>query len=192
MPERDWDKELAKIDKQLASISDEALLGPTPVQIPAKGKGAPPAKSAPAPKAEKKAAAVREPAATKAWTVYLRLLIAVALGVGIFWWPYPTRCGVGLAGYLAADAVVIVGGLWSAIWTWRHRAARSHVLSLLIVLLGMVLGAIQVLPRVGYGKPDANHPATWTCEQTPPATPQTGPTTSPTQPAGQAPPKSTP
>src|SRR6185312_15263837 len=56
MPERDWDKELAKIDKQLASISDDALLGPTPVQIPAKGKGGVPAKSGPAPKAEKKAA----------------------------------------------------------------------------------------------------------------------------------------
>ena len=149
MPDRDWDKELAKIDKQLASISDDALLGPTPVQIPAKGKGGVPAKSTPAPKAEKRAAAVREPTETKAWAVYLRLLIAIALGVGIFWWPYQTRCGAGLAGYLAANVAVIVGGLWSAVWTWKHRAARSHTLSLLIVLLGMVLGAIQVLPRIG-------------------------------------------
>jgi len=195
MPDRDWDKELAKIDKQLASLSDDALLGPTPVQIPAKGKAGVPAKSAPAPKAEKKVAAVRQPTETKAWAVYLRLLIAIALGVGIFWWPYPTRCGAGLAGYLAVDVAVIVGGLWSAVWTWKHRAARSHTLSLLIVLLGMVLGAIQVLPRVGYGRPDANHPASWTCEQAPAPSPQTGPKTIPpasTQPAGQTPPKTTP
>jgi hypothetical protein len=28
---------------------------------------------------------------------------------------------------------------------------------------GMVLGSIQVLPRIGYGKPDPQHPATWAC-----------------------------
>ena len=28
MPDRDWEKELAKVDKQLASLSDEALLTP--------------------------------------------------------------------------------------------------------------------------------------------------------------------
>ena len=30
MADRNWDKELAKVDKQLASLSDEQLLGPSP------------------------------------------------------------------------------------------------------------------------------------------------------------------
>ena len=36
MADRDWDKELAKVDKQLASLSDDALAGPPPT-APAKG-----------------------------------------------------------------------------------------------------------------------------------------------------------
>src|SRR5207344_456809 len=37
MPDRDWEKELAKVDKQLASLSDEALLGPSAVAPSGKG-----------------------------------------------------------------------------------------------------------------------------------------------------------
>jgi hypothetical protein len=49
MTSRDWDKELAKIDKQLASISDEALAAPAPV-VPTgmpRGAGATSVRSAP-------------------------------------------------------------------------------------------------------------------------------------------------
>ena len=90
MPDRDRDKELAKIDKQLGSISDEQLTSSTP-QLPAKTGGAPakPAKPAPAP-----APASERP--TKAWGVYARLTISVALGIGMLVWPYPSRCGPGL------------------------------------------------------------------------------------------------
>ena len=38
MADRDWDKEMAKIDKQLASISDEALVGKRAVQAGRGGK----------------------------------------------------------------------------------------------------------------------------------------------------------
>jgi hypothetical protein len=78
-------------------------------------------------------------------------------------WPYDVRCGVGLFGYLAAVIVVVTSGVWSSVWTWRHRASRAHTLSLLIVLWGLVLGSVEVLPRIGYAKPDVRHPATWTC-----------------------------
>ena len=47
---------------------------------------------------------------------------------GSLFWPYGSRCGAGLAGYLGAVAVVIAGGVWSAVWTWRHRAGRAHTL----------------------------------------------------------------
>ena len=54
---------------------------------------------------------------------------------------------------------MVASGLWSSVWTWRHRASKAHTLSLLIVLWGLVLGSIEVLPRIGYAKPDARHPA---------------------------------
>jgi hypothetical protein len=157
MPDRDWEKELAKVDKQLASLSDEALLGPTAPAPPAKGGKA---AAAPAPKA---AAPSGDTRPLKAWTLYARLSLSVLLGVGMLMWPYEARCGLGLAAYLGAVAVVITSGIWTSIWTWRHRAARAHTLSLLIVLWGLILGSIEVLPRIGYAIPDLKHPATWPC-----------------------------
>ena len=41
MPDRDWDKELAKVDKQMASLSDEALLQPAGGGKTKAGSGAP-------------------------------------------------------------------------------------------------------------------------------------------------------
>jgi hypothetical protein len=151
VPERDWAKEMAKIDKQLESVSDEAL-------FPTK-KGAPSSPKAAAANAE----AVEKQRSTSTLGVFLRLLLSVALGVGILFWPYDARCGLGLAGYLAAVGVVVGSGIWSAIWTWRHRSGRGHALSLLLVLWGLGLGAMEVLPRIGYAKPDALRPATWSC-----------------------------
>jgi putative flippase GtrA len=153
MADRDWDKELAKVDKQLASLSDDKLAAPVP------GGQA-------APQPSGKAAArepMGEPKPTTSFGVYARLTISVLLGVAMLVWPYPARCGAGLSAYLAAVVVVITGGVWSAIWTWRHRAAHAHTLSLLLILWGLVLGSIEVLPRAGYAKPDLQHPARWVC-----------------------------
>jgi len=169
MADRDWDKELAKIDKQLASISDEALLdkpaapagqaGKAPAGA---GKAAAPARG-PAPIAALPSGEPRVERETRGWQVYLRLLLSVAAGVTLLIWPYDARCGTGLFGYLGATAIVTASGIWSAVWTWRHRAPRAHTISLLLILWGMVLGSIQVLPRIGYGKPDPQHPSTWAC-----------------------------
>ena len=90
-------------------------------------------------------------------------MLATALGVGMLFWPYAARCGVGLFAYLAATAVVIGAGVWTSVWTWRHRSGKAHLLSLLLIVWGGVLGAIEVLPRVGYAKPTAVHPAYWMC-----------------------------
>lgn len=155
MPPTDWDKELAKIDKQLASISDEALLGKAQPPAPA-GTG-----GAPAPKG--KGGDVAPPRRTSTVGVMARLVLAVALGIAMLFWPYATRCGIGLFGYLGASAMVVVAGVWTAFWTWRHRSAQAHVLSLLLILWGIILGAQQILPRVGYARPDAAHPAMWLC-----------------------------
>ena len=132
---RDWDKELAKIDKQLESVSDAQL-------FPEK-KGAAPAQQA---------QVATERATTKSWPAILRLAISVALGVGILFWPYATRCGFGLVGYLLAVTAVAASGVWSAVWTWRHRTGRAHALSILLIAWGLILGAQEVLPRIGYAK----------------------------------------
>ena len=158
MADRDWDKELAKVDKQLASLSDDQLVAPP--ASGGKGALAPPSTAAP-PKAAPRDAGAPRP--TTSLGVYARLTISVALGVAMLVWPYPARCGPGLAAYLAAVAVVLASGVWSAIWTWRHRASRAHILSLLLILWGVVLGSMEVLPRVGYAKPDLRHPSTWSC-----------------------------
>lgn len=156
MADRDWDRELAKVDKQLASLSDEKLLKPDTTS----GK---PQATQPAGKGKATVAEPRPEHKTTSFGVYGRLLLSLAAGIGMVAWPYEARCGVGLAGYLAAVGVVTASGFWSAIWTFRHRAPRAHTLALLIALWGLVLAAIEVLPRVGYAIPTDKHPATWTC-----------------------------
>jgi hypothetical protein len=135
MTDRNWDKELAAIDKQLESVSDAQLM-------PEK-KGAPPAQ---------KAAVAAGHAETRSWPALLRLTLAILLGVGILFWPYANRCGIGLAGYLFAVTAVVAGGIWSAVWTWRHRTGRAHTLSILVIAWGLILGGAEVLPRIGYAK----------------------------------------
>ena len=145
MTSKDWDTEMKKIDRMLEGASDEALL---------------PAKSASTPQARE--AMMAKQAGTSTFGVMARLVLATALGVGMLFWPYDAKCGVGLAGYLAATGVLTAAGVWSSIWTWRHRSSRGHILSLLLVLWGSVLAAIEILPRSGYAKPDPNRPG-WSC-----------------------------
>ena len=146
MPPSKWDKELAKIDKQLESLSDEALLPARP-------------DAGPAARAETQAIQ-RE---TTTLGVMSRLLLATALGVGMAFWPYSARCGTGLFAYLGAVGVLMAAGAWSAVWTWRHRSAKAHLLSLLLILWGGTLAAMEVLPRIGYAIPTEAHPAAWMC-----------------------------
>ena len=143
----DWDSKLAKIDKQLESLSDDQLIGTT-------GRAATPAQVQDIERAKKE---------TSTLGVFARLVLSVLLAIGIIFWPYASRCGIGLAAYLGAVTVVIASGVWSAVWTFRHRTGRAHTLSLLLILWGLVLAAIEVLPRMGYAVPTAQHPTTWSC-----------------------------
>ena len=148
---RNWDKELAAIDKQLESVSDAQL-------FPEK-KGVSKPLAVPAGSAAAAGAAAPSAATVRSWPAILRLSLAVMLGVGIMFWPYANRCGVGLAGYLFAVAAVIGGGVWSAVWTWRHRTGRAHSLSILLIAWGLILAGAEVLPRIGYAK----SVLTWSC-----------------------------
>lgn len=157
---RDWDAELKKIDKRLQSLSDESLL-PAPAKAPARttpgAQGAPVLPGLPVAPRE-------EPRRPKALSTLWRLTLVAALGVGMIFWPYPNRCGAGLFAYLGAVGVLIGAGVWTSVWTWRHRVGKGHVLALLTVLWGGILGAMEILPRIGYALPSEAHPTTWMCQ----------------------------
>jgi hypothetical protein len=69
--------------------------------------------------------------------------------------------------------------MWSAVGTWRHRLGLAHVASLLVVIWGMVLGAREVLPRIGYAVPTAVRAAGWSCDGLPALPTSPLPTTAP-------------
>ena len=167
----DWDKELAKIDKQLASISDEELLKSAQPAAPAKAAGGAAggsAKALPAGRAAAPAMPVSS-GAGKPWVAWAKVAVAVAAAAGLMFWPWPARCGAPLIGFTAATGGVTLLGLWSAFGTWRHRLGWAHVAALLVSVWGVALGAREILPRVGYAVPSAERPAQWGCEGLPAA-----------------------
>ena len=196
MSDRNWDAELAKIDKQLSSISDEQLVAEQ------RAGAAPPAAAT----RDKRAALASGPAVPAAGTAYsptivktktgagvwagwLKVTIAVAAAVGLMFWPWPGRCGLPLIGFTAATGAVTLLGLWSAVGTWRHRLGLAHAASLIVVVWGLVLGAREVLPRVGYAIPTLDRGAGWNCTAADfpasdvPANPSTSPPATPPAPA---------
>ncbi|HEY7682876.1 MAG TPA: hypothetical protein VH879_09555 [Gemmatimonadales bacterium] len=140
---RDWDRELADIDKIIAR---------QPAQVPppaaASGPSPAPTRGGPAPAGR-----------LAVFATWLRVLLGLAVAIGITQWPYPNACGLNLAVYLGAILTVIVAGLWSAISSWERRLGVAHTLSLIVFLWGVILAAREVLPRVGYAK----HTRAWTC-----------------------------
>jgi len=157
---RDWDKELADIDKLIAA-------NPAAAPLPAKaGKGGP----APA-HGERRASRVgpsvsggsgrRESLASVIW-----FLLATLLGVGLtFLWPYTRGCGTGLYAYLSSIGAFTLASTWSIIWSWRTRRASVHFLSIVLLGWSAFLAMREILPRVGYARVHAN----WTCPSPPTA-----------------------
>jgi hypothetical protein len=163
MSDRNWEAEMAKIDKQLASVSDEALLAESKAVASTKTAGrtvAAPTVAAPARSAAAAAPAAR---AAGAWRGWVKVAIAVGAAAGLMFWPWPASCGGPLIGFTAATGAVAMLGAWSAVATWRHRLGLAHVASLLVVVWGLALGAREVLPRVGYAMPTPARSDGWSC-----------------------------
>ena len=164
MSDRNWEAEMAKIDKQLASVSDEALLAESKALAPVKTGArtvAAPTVAAPA-RSSAPPTAAAAPAAG-AWRGWVMVAIAVGAAAGLLLWPWPAQCGAPLVGFTAAAGAVALLGLWSALGTWRHRLGAAHVASLLVVVTGLVLGAREVLPRVGYAVSSPVRSEGWSC-----------------------------
>jgi hypothetical protein len=149
MSERNWDKELAKIDKHLAATSDDQLLE---------------RKAAPARGAASTATTVPSVtgAAPTPWGVAIRVGLTVALAAAVPFWPYASRCGVWFLGYLGTIAVLLAAGVWAAVSTWRARVAKLHIAALVVITWGAALAAREILPRAGYTA-DASR-AGWLCK----------------------------
>lgn len=149
-PPRDWDKELAEIDKIIA----KQPMPPAGKQLaaPAAAAGA-----APAPRAAAVPAPARGRAALSGW---VRVLLGVAAAAGVaLAWPYAHRCGLSLYGYLAASSGVILAGLWGVVTSWRRRLGVAHAVALLVTLTGIALVTRIIVDRTTYPR----HPATWSC-----------------------------
>jgi hypothetical protein len=99
------------------------------------------------------------------FAVWARLGVVAALSAAMLWWPYPRTCGAGLAAYLGATSMILVGGLWVVACTWIVRMPRTHAFAMLVTLYGLGMITAEILPRVGYAKPDAAHPAIWACAE---------------------------
>jgi len=145
-PPRNWDKELADIDRVIEKQGPTVPAGRAP---PA---GASPAASVPVAK--------RSVALTWFWTS-----LALALAVALPLWPYDRTCGLRLAFFLGATAITLLAGFLGALASWAHRRGFAHLLSLTVLIWSLVVAASEVLPRIGYAK----EARAWLCADSGPA-----------------------
>ncbi|HEY1952627.1 MAG TPA: hypothetical protein VGG76_07455 [Gemmatimonadaceae bacterium] len=146
MADNDWSTQLKKIEREFDGLPPE----PSPAFKKMQSE-------------EEKRGQLRGQQRTAMISGGARLVLVFALGVALAFWPYERDCGSGLFGFLGVELMIVVGGIWVAFSTWRHRLPRMHILSLLIALAGLVLLGVEVLPRVGYASVDPRHPPTFSC-----------------------------
>jgi hypothetical protein len=147
---RDWDKELANIDRAIA-------------RQPGQAPGAPPAVVQPAPRR-------RFIALAWLWTV-----LGLVLGIALLLWPYDKNCGIRLIFFLGAALLAIIMAVLGAFASWTHRQGAAMLLSLIVIVWSGILAAREVLPRTGY----AREAREWTCPASAPApAPAPAPTSS--------------
>jgi hypothetical protein len=141
-PPRDWDKELANIDRAIAR--QPGVPAPTPAT------GSPPARQR------------RFVALAWFWT-----LLAIVLAVALMVWPYDKTCGIRLIFFIGAAVLALLMGVLGAITSWAHRQGLAMLLSLLVILWAGIMAVREILPRAGYAKQDLE----WTCPPAPPPAP---------------------
>lgn len=147
---RDWDKEMAEIDRLMAK---EAKSGP------------PAPAAAPMPQARREPGRVDPTAAAaplsrrSALGLWSMALLGT-LGAGaLLVWPYAKGCGTMLAVYLVGVAAVGSAGIWTMRSAWLARRGLPHLVGLAILLAALGLATLEILPRIGY----AATALTWGC-----------------------------
>jgi hypothetical protein len=165
---RDWDKELASIDKAIERQGDVPPPLPSGRPVPSPTRPAP---SAPV---------------TRTGHVVLTwfwVCLGIALAAALLLWPYDKSCGLRLTFFLGAVATTAVFSLLGAFSAWMHRRAFAHILSLIVLVWAGVAAAHEILPRTGYAKESR----TWLCPSAPVTPTQPTPSTRPTTPSQSTP-----
>jgi hypothetical protein len=157
---RDWDKQMAEIDRLMAKSGPPATPAPTgaPANVPAAPAPAPaaPRREAPAPATPRGPTAMTRGGLLGLWALALMgPLGAASLAI----WPYAKGCGTMLAVYLVGVAAVAGAGIWTMRASWVARRGLPHLLGLATLLAALALAALEILPRVGY----AATALTWGC-----------------------------
>ena len=146
LSEINWAVELRKIEREFDGLPPE----PTPSAVRQK-------------RDLERQERERQDAVAASFGVWFRLTLLLGLAVSIAAWPYDITCGAMLSGYMAAIALLVVAGIWTAAATFTYQMPRRHLTALLVICWGIALGAAQVLPRIGYANPIPGRPTTWSC-----------------------------
>lgn len=151
--ERDWDKEMAEVDRLLKKLpyAEPSLRTPAHGSDPTV-----------------KRATVGSPAMSRAdgaasggrLGTWIRVVLGVLVGIGVApgVWPYTHGCGLRLIFYLTGVGTVIAAGLWSSVSSWKRRLGAAHVIAQALIIWGVLLLTSEIVPRVGA----AAH-AAWLC-----------------------------
>lgn len=148
---RNWDKELAEIDKLMAADRQ-----PAPPAVPARSSDGGSRQPAPRPAAPTGTVATRPRDTLGIW---LRAFLGALGAVALAYWPYNKACGGPLYLYLTGVAAIVGMGLYTMRYSWTHRRGVAHLVGGLVLLGGLALAAAEILPRVGY----AAAALSWTC-----------------------------
>ena len=153
---RDWDKELAEIDKLMGAPPAKAA---PPSQLPVHGtRDAEPSAGRVASASDggvaRSVTRVPRPA-----TVWLVALLGPVGAAGLAVWPYPKACGLPLGVYLVGLLAVWGASIWGMRTAWAAQRAAAMVIGVLTLVASLTLVALEVLPRVGYARTSL----TWTC-----------------------------
>lgn len=155
---RDWDKELAEIDRLMAK-GGSTPAGEAPAQVPAPRPAQPPQPAAP-PRA---AAPAPQPSRPQPQVTGLRTWLVTLLGpvgaASLAVWPYARGCGLMLGVYLVGVLAVFGAGVWAMRWAWVARRGAALVVGLLTIIASIALAAAEILPRTGYAAVTAG----WVC-----------------------------
>jgi len=152
--DRDWDREMAKIDRLIGKEAPPPAPNPTS-RLPA----APDTAASRAPERKTSAPVAQVPVAGGGLRVWLTTLLGPVGIAALAMWPYGTTCGTWLWVYLLGVLAVFGASLMAMRAAWQHRRPVAMAVGVLTLIAALGLAAMIVLPRVGY----AAASLTWTC-----------------------------
>lgn len=141
--DRNWDRELAKIDRLMSDDQPAA-----DSKVPAKrNEGGTPAEQKAAPKAAPQGKAAGTGKLPRLW---LMAVIGPIGAAALFIWPYGTDCGLPLYVYIVGALAVLGASLMTMRAAWQRHHGVAMLIGILTMLVALALMAAVILPRTGY------------------------------------------